>query len=657
MTTTKIIEREFVVQVGADTLPAVTLGAWSGFMNTYAVWPSGAGDSTTIRRSVNLQAGYYYVTGAVDNYGSVNINGQYNITLYNFDANISRTAIGNNTRIYHGGGAMSIVISATNTGGPRGVAVTISEELVRNEPGIPGIPNPIGGTRTVIDVGNLVWSTRSAGTLTIGRYQVTLPFRANITAHAWAAGGGGGGMDAGTLGGIGAPGLYNTTSFEVDRGDLVEVFVGKGGNGGSSSSGGAPGGAAGLSRTSINGDATKSFNGGAGSAAGPGGTSGGGGGGGGASGVLVNNVPMLVAGGGGGGGGAGNDGNGSGKYARRDATITKNAFGDYSIGAPALDVDNSGSLTLSAQTQIVEYNTLPSVTAPPTAAGSTKVFAFGYGFNAAGSFTRTVQTNNKVNLSTSGVLTFFARRGSLQPPVGPPEPGEDLHLEYSKNGSTWTNITKVPVNVTADTWLVRSPQIPAGAKVAGGVFLRYRQTVTGGISTNKDLWAVTSIFNGSPILDFRGERGQPKGGDGGGAGGGGGGHPGGQGGAVFGGDASGFAGQCGGNFPDNEGATTGTGSTYYKAGYAGGGNRGGGTGQDGRVLLFIEPISLMSIKVSGEWKQINQAFVKVSGTWQDINTVYVKIDNEWREINGAGQGDVTFTGNSQSYGTSIRSFA
>jgi hypothetical protein len=93
--TTRVIEREFVVKPGDDTLPSVTLGyAWSAFMNSFAVWPSGAGDSVTIRRSIVLQAGNYYVTGTVDNFGSVNINGQYNINLYNFGTNISRTSVG-----------------------------------------------------------------------------------------------------------------------------------------------------------------------------------------------------------------------------------------------------------------------------------------------------------------------------------------------------------------------------------------------------------------------------------------------------------------------------------------------------------------------------------------------------------------------------------
>jgi hypothetical protein len=655
--TTRVIEREFVVKAGDDTLPAVTLAsAWSSFMNTYAVWPAGAGDSVTIRRTIVLQAGYYYVTGTVDNYGSVNINGQYNITLYNFNANISRTELRNNTRVYHDGGAMAITISATNTGGPRGVAVTISDEKVvySTAGGVVAGGGPFGTNSAggyVRSIGNLAWSTRSPGTATVGRYQVTMPFRASITAHAWGAGGGGGGLDP--EGGRGSPGLYNVSTFQVERGDTLEVFIGTAGQLGQTTvrRGGSPGGPGGNSRLNINGDSTQSFSGGTGGAAGLAGWSGGGGGGGGASGVLVNNNPELVAGGGGGGAGGGSyrDPNAG----RQQGSITNNATGGYAIGVKALNIDSAGSLTLSAQTQIVEFGAI-GVPQPPGASGSTKVLGFGYGFNQFGTFTRTVQTNSKVNLATSSSLTFYVRRDTRQTP----DNGEDLHLEYSTNGSTWVNITSIPYNITANTWLVRSPQVPAGAKIAGGVFLRYRQSVFGtGNFTNKDLWAMTSVFNGSLTLDFRGENGQTKGNpDGGGGGAGGGGYPGGQGGAVHPGDTPGFAGQCGGNYPDNVGATTGTDSPYYKAGFGGGASY-SASGQNGRVVLLIEPISLVSAKVANEWEQVQEAFVKVNGTWQDIDTIYIKINDAWREINGTGQGDIALTGNTQSYGTSTRSFS
>jgi len=648
--TTKVIKQEFVVQPVNSTLPAVTLDdRWSSFMNTYAVW-EGSSDSITIRRSIVLQAGNYYVTGAADNSGTVNINGQYNINLYGFGTAISRTSVGNSTLVNHPGGAMTIVISAVNTGGPKGVAVTISRQEKAYISGYGTLPTD----SFTLFVGDLVWSTRSPGTDKVGRYVATMPFRASITAHVWGAGGGGGGLDAGTHGGLGASGLYNTTSFEVGKGDIVEVFVGSGGAGGVSSAGSAGGGSPGSSRTSISGDSAKSFNGGSGGRAGSTGSSGGGGAGGGASGVLVNDIPAIVGGGGAGGGGAGNDGNSSSNYSRRDAVITNNATGDYTIGARALNIDNAGSITTSAQTQLVEYNTLPEMTIPPSESGSTKVLGFGYSkSNSPGTFTRTAQTNNKINLASSSVLTFFVRRGSLQTP----DSGEDLHLEYSTDGSTWTNITTVSRSVAADTWLIRSPQIPAGAKVAGGVFLRYRQSVTGSDSSNfKDLWAATSIFNGSPTLDFRGENGQDKSGDGGGGGAGGGGYPGGQGGTTPGGDSSAHAGQCGGNFPDNTGTTTGSSTGYYKAGYAGGGDRGSGAGQDGRIVLLITPISLLAVKQDNAWKQVDTAFVKVSDTWKSIDTVYVKVANNWKQISGAGQGDVTLSKNTNLYGSSTRSY-
>ncbi len=658
--TTRVIEREFVVKAGDDTLPAVTLAsAWSSFMNTYAVWPAGAGDSVTIRRTLTLQAGNYYVTGTVDNYGSVSINGQYNIGLYNYDANISRTSTGNSTVVYHPGGPMSVVISATNTGGPRGVAVTISQykrdtintqspaEVYRD-----GVRNTLGPPY----VGALVWSTRSPGTATVGRYQVTMPFRASITAHAWGAGGGGGGLDP--EGGRGSPGLYNVTTFQVERGDTLEVFIGTAGQFGQTTvrRGGSPGGPGGNSRLNIDGNSTRSFNGGTGGAAGLAGWSGGGGGGGGASGVLVNNSPVLVAGGGGGGAGGGSyrDPNAG----RQQGSITNNATGGYDIGIKALNIDNASSFTINAGAQVNAYTNFGTLSAPPAATSTSKVIVFGWGSIPANAQTRTITTNSKINLSSSNALTFYVNKGTESDWGQIPDSGEDLHLEYSTNGSTWVNITTVLRDVARNTWLIQSPQIPAGAKVFGGVFLRFRQTTQASSSSGKrDTWAISGIWNGSLALDFRGENGQTKGNpDGGGGGAGGGGYPGGQGGAVHPGDTPGFAGQCGGNYPDNVGVTTGTGTAYYKAGFGGGASY-SASGQNGRVFLLIEPISLVSVKIADEWEQVQEAFVKVGGTWRDIDTIYIKIDDAWREINGTGQGDVALAGNTQSYGTSTRSFS
>lgn len=466
--TTRIIRKEFVVSKSQQT-PYVLYprsdGRWSGFMNTYAVWPTTGNEvnSYIIKRTFNAgYSGTYYFRISCDNSLTAYVDGRVVGSTTNFKSNPSPIGITLSAGLHQ------LQFNISNSGDVCGVAVTISDS---NDSAI-------------------LWDTRTFASVaapTIGRYQLSMPFRANITIHAWGAGGGGGGMDAGTFGGLGSPGLYNTRTFQVNKGDLLEVFVGSGGNGAGSNSASAPGGAPGESRISLNGDTTKSFNGGSGTSAGPVPYSGGGGGGGGASGALVNNSPVLVAGGGGGGGGAGNDGNASDKFSRRDAAITKNAIG------------------------------------------------------SAGS-------------------------------------------------------------------------------------------------------------------DYRGENGQSKGGDGGGAGGGGGGIPGGQGGPVAGGDASGFAGQCGGNFPVFS-ATTGTNTSFYRSGFSDGGARGGGNGQDGRVVLLIEPLALNSVKVSGDWKQIQEAFVKISGSWKEVGSIFVKVNDSWKEVNGSGQGDIELVENALLYGTSARGFS
>jgi len=469
--TTRVIKREFVYQPSAET-PAVLYprsdGRWGGFQNTYAVWPTPGNEvnSYIIKRLFNAPyTGTYYFRSTVDNGASVYVDGAAVGGTANFNQTPSRVAVTLTA------GAHTLQFNVANGGDVAGFALTISNSS---------------------DV--VIWDTRTYSNATAasyGRFQVTMPFRANITAHAWGAGAGPGGLPP--EGGRGSPGLYNTTYFQVARGAVVEVFVGRGGQPAAPTIarvGSTPGGAGGSSVVNINGNSTKSFNGGRGGSAGPGGWSGGGGGGGGASGVLVNGVPAIVAGGGGGGGGGGsyslvND-------ARQQGDITKNAIG------------------------------------------------------ASGS-------------------------------------------------------------------------------------------------------------------DYRGENGSSKyvnqgGADGGGAGGGGGGYPGGQGGGTPSGDIPGEAGQCGGNFPVFA-ASTGTNSPYYKSGYAGGSDPPNGTGQDGRVVLLIEPIGLTSIKIDGEWKQVSESFIKVSGSWKRVSDVFVKINDSWRTVENSGLNNITFTETTTNYGAVDRGFS
>lgn len=227
---TRVIKKEFVLDPADEALTPVTHGEWSSYMNTYAVW-QGSSNDITVRRKITLQAGNYYIAGAVDNTGTVNING-VNITLYNYNANISRTALTNNTKVHHPGGTMTITISAKNAGGPRGVAVTISKELIEYyniaAGGYTGFDSGYVNTKNRVSVGDLVWSTRSINDTT-AVYTATMPFNATITAYLWGGGGGGGGMDAASQGGVGSPGLFNTTTFSVEKNDIVKVVLGSNG--------------------------------------------------------------------------------------------------------------------------------------------------------------------------------------------------------------------------------------------------------------------------------------------------------------------------------------------------------------------------------------------------------------------------------------------
>ena len=179
---------------------------------------------------------------------------------------------------------------------------------------------------------------------------------------------------------------------------------------------------------------------------------------------------------------------------------------------------------------------------------------------------------------------------------------------------------------------------------------------------------------GATPSDYRGMNGQDKGQtDGGGGGAGGGGYPGGTGGS---GNTLTFSrpsregpiptgsipdvpanpGKTGGNLPANS-ASTGVGTLYYKSGFAGGGARGGGNGQNGLIVLEIAPVGLFSTRVSGNWKQVTDAFVKVSGAWKSINDVQVKVDGTWRKVEDAGQTQGALAAVSGEYGTVVRAYS
>lgn len=546
--TTKLITKEFLFKPSDNFKSGVvnrTLDVWPAFLNNYGVWPNyGNGVENHILNFswTPVKGGVYTFTATCDNSFSWSLanawvqgppeffagspGGQFDGSLARgvspgtpggvfrrkflwpgFVNTINQQNQVAFTQVLKGNSWQTIesVVPKTrlpdNTSQPRGVQLVGAPAdfiannndkgsvrlrfAVRNDGG----PAALAASITNSD-GEVEWHTRQEIIdNSTGRWrQDSFPFEAEITVHAWGAGGGAGGSDGGTQGGSGAPGSYNTTTFRIERGDSLEICIGTGGRGGVGSQAGAPGGAGGNSRKNFNDNYYETLSGGKGGTAGRIPSSGGGGGGGGATVVIVNDTLKLVAFGGAGGGGAGNDGNGPTQIARRTATTTNNATGVSSI-------------------------------------------------------------------------------------------------------------------------------------------------------------------------DFRGENGQTKSGDGGAGGGGGGGYPGGQGGAVHSGDTSAYPGQSGGNFPVNP-YSSGANTTYYKAGFAGAGILSGTNGQDGRVVIEIRPVSLMTVKDSGEWKQISNAYTKVSGDWKEITEVYTKINGEWRPNEGVGiQEDFPLTPSTLYYGTDNRPYS
>jgi len=606
-----VIVKTFTIQESVEspaTLYPRSDGRWGSFQNSYAVWPTTGNEvnSYVIRRIFNAPyTGTYYFRSTVDNSGSVTVDGTAVGGTANFNQTPSRVAVQLTA------GDHILQFNVANGGDVAGFALTISNSS-----------------------DSVIWNTRTyanASSPRIGRYTLTMPFRANITAYAWGAGGGGGGMDAGSYGGLGSNGLYNTHTFTVERGQAIEVIVGRQGSGGGSNTGGAPGGSGGLSRTAIAGDNEKSFNGGDGTASGPSPYSGGGGGGGGASVILVDDIPVLVAAGGGGGGGAGNDGNGP--YARRDASINNNAMLQQLVVV-------SSNYNLNGRNWAANYFTLNNI--------QRNSIERGHNLAVLNPSTLVVESYTRYD------TWVYPTTSGLEAALNAVPSGKIIALFNADAGAISSAARTILQNkygsTLSTTWgnLRRSH---AFIGIAGASFAPLEAF------SDSSVVSVSKSLAGLPATEYRGENGQTKGGDGGGAGGGGGGYPGGQGGQVYPGDASGYAGQCGGNLPANA-AITGTDSKYYQAGYAAGGQRGGGSGQPGLVVLEITPQSLAGIKVNGEWRSVGQTFVKVDGVWREVEEAFTKVKGRWRSVGGAGDRTSSeFTGSSSGYGKITRPYS
>ena len=100
----------------ASSIYAVTLSyAWNNFMNTYAVWGGGQDYTVTLNFPTT---GTYTFNYAVDNYGSVYLDGNEIISYAGFSSTTTYTqtvSAGNHT----------VRVTGVNTGGPAGVAAQI----------------------------------------------------------------------------------------------------------------------------------------------------------------------------------------------------------------------------------------------------------------------------------------------------------------------------------------------------------------------------------------------------------------------------------------------------------------------------------------------------------------------------------------------------
>lgn len=451
-------------------------------------------------------------------------------------------------------------------------------------------------------------------------YTLTVGFDATVTAHAWGGGGAGGSGDVGNhIGGDGAPGLYNTRTFTVSKGDVIEVTVGQGGFGGQ---GGRPatGGQGGQSRININSQAARSMNGGNG---GNSPVSGAGGGGGGASLVLVNGDLTLAAGGGGGGGGAGSSSNG------KSSSIFFNSMNP----AGSISVQSSNfNATTDKNTVFIDVN------------DKHVVYGFTRGHTLAIFNPNTLVLESKQTFDTYATQNSTALTNALNAVAN----GKLIaigsfdactvdqtlrNLLNSQFGGTRTEIWSKSIG----TKLPRTSHIFISIK-NGGV-----PAIEEISSASNSTGIIKETFNAGLIIasDWRGQDGQNRTSDGGSSGGGGGGYPGGAGGTPNTGDNGAEPGQTGGNFPvknPSRGETV----KYYNGSYGqyGKGGSAAGDGENGYVVLEIAPVvskvAVSGVKVSGTWRQVVAGYVKIAGAWETIDSVYIKTNGTWKLVTSTG---------------------
>jgi hypothetical protein len=116
---------------GATGWYPVTLPAWGSFMNSYAIWTGGIYDITTNVFNTTIYvpiSGYYLFEMSVDNSGYLQLDGDSVLYLEYGDASWEYQASpATANTVYVTAGTHQITMVVTNTGGPAGGAVRISD--------------------------------------------------------------------------------------------------------------------------------------------------------------------------------------------------------------------------------------------------------------------------------------------------------------------------------------------------------------------------------------------------------------------------------------------------------------------------------------------------------------------------------------------------
>ena len=196
---------------------------WGSFLNTYGIWEDGSAGFSNFERTyaVNFPTtGLYTFTFSVDNYGDVAVDGTIVIALSgNSPFHYTRSY---QTTVNISAGTRSIRVRGVNTGGPGGIAVTITGGATLSG-GRGGNPGPAG--------------TSGGGGGGGGATGILL----NTTVLAIAAGGGGGGGGGRFGSGQSAPGPQGQTSAGIYSGQDGQDHPGDGGGGGGGGGGFAGG--------------------------------------------------------------------------------------------------------------------------------------------------------------------------------------------------------------------------------------------------------------------------------------------------------------------------------------------------------------------------------------------------------------------------------